>query len=77
LVVCYIYSYPIEQFSPAILCLTLFHYPLFKVLRPAQEYFTYLETSPLPVKGYKEKNKNGPMLGALGREGIFVVPRLL
>jgi hypothetical protein len=26
---------------------------LFTVLRPAQEYFTYMETSPLPVKGYK------------------------
>jgi hypothetical protein len=26
---------------------------LFMVLRPAQEYFTYMETSPLPVKGYK------------------------
>ena len=24
---------------------------LFRVLRPAQEYFTYMETSPLPVKG--------------------------
>jgi hypothetical protein len=23
------------------------------VLRPAQEYFTYMETSPLPVKGCK------------------------
>jgi hypothetical protein len=22
-------------------------------LRPAQEYFTYVETSPLPVKGWK------------------------
>jgi hypothetical protein len=26
---------------------------LFTVLRPAQESFTYLETSPLPVKGCK------------------------
>jgi hypothetical protein len=26
---------------------------LFIVLRPAQEYFTYMETSPLPVKGCK------------------------
>jgi hypothetical protein len=26
---------------------------LFTVLRPAQEYFTYMETSPLPVKGCK------------------------
>jgi hypothetical protein len=26
---------------------------LFTVLRPAQEFFTLMETSPLPVKGYK------------------------
>ena len=26
---------------------------LFVVLRPAQEFFTYMETSPLPVKGCK------------------------
>jgi hypothetical protein len=26
---------------------------LFTVLRPAQEFFTYMETSPLPVKGCK------------------------
>jgi hypothetical protein len=26
---------------------------LYIVLRPAQEYFTYMETSPLPVKGCK------------------------
>jgi hypothetical protein len=26
---------------------------LFTVLRPSQEYFTYMETSPLPVKGCK------------------------
>jgi hypothetical protein len=26
---------------------------LFTVLRPAQEYFTYMETLPLPVKGCK------------------------
>jgi hypothetical protein len=26
---------------------------LFTVLRPAQEFFTYMETSPLPVKGSK------------------------
>jgi hypothetical protein len=28
-------------------------YTVFTVLRPAQEYFTYMETSPLPVKGCK------------------------
>jgi hypothetical protein len=26
---------------------------LYTVLRPAQEFFTYIETSPLPVKGCK------------------------
>jgi hypothetical protein len=26
---------------------------LFTVLSPAQEFFTYMETSPLPVKGCK------------------------
>jgi hypothetical protein len=35
---------------------------LFTVLRPAQEYFTYMETSPLPVKGCKIR----PLLGAQG-----------
>jgi hypothetical protein len=35
---------------------------LFTVLRPAQEYFTYMETSPLPVK----EKKNMPMLCAQG-----------
>jgi hypothetical protein len=35
---------------------------LFIVLRPAQEYFTYMETSPLPVKDCKFK----PMLGTQG-----------
>jgi hypothetical protein len=41
---------------------------LFIVLRPAQEYFTYKETSPLPVKGCKIlaiAQRSGP----LGREG--------
>jgi hypothetical protein len=33
---------------------------LYIVLRPAQEYFTFMETSPLPVKGCKFR----PMLGA-------------
>jgi hypothetical protein len=35
---------------------------LFAVLRPAQEFFTYMETSPLPVKGCKFR----PMFGAQG-----------
>jgi hypothetical protein len=57
--------------------LTLFHYPLFTVLRPAQEYFTYLKTLPLPVKGYKKKIGLCSALGALEQGGIVVVPRLL
>jgi hypothetical protein len=41
---------------------------LFTVLRPAQEYFTYMETPPLPVKGcriwaYARRS------GLLSREG--------
>jgi hypothetical protein len=37
---------------------------LFIVLRPAQEYFTYIETSPLPVKGCKilaYTRRSGPL----------------
>jgi hypothetical protein len=40
---------------------------LFTVLRPAQEFFTYMETSPLPVKGCRilaYARRSGP----LGRE---------
>jgi hypothetical protein len=48
---------------------------LFTVLRPAQEYFTYMETSPLPVKGCKFWPK-------LGAQGLWagkdlIVPHLL
>jgi hypothetical protein len=51
-------------------------YIIFTVLRPAQEFLTYMETSPLPVKGCK---KFRPMLGAQAFEqgGIFIVPHLL
>jgi hypothetical protein len=41
---------------------------LFTVLRPTQEFFTYIETSPLPVKGLKiwaYARRSGP----LSREG--------
>jgi hypothetical protein len=41
---------------------------LFTVLRPAQEYFTYMETSPLPVKGCKILASAG-CSGPLSREG--------
>jgi hypothetical protein len=37
---------------------------LFMVLRPPQEYFTYMEMSPLPVKGYKiwaYARRSGPL----------------
>jgi hypothetical protein len=43
---------------------------LFTVLRSAQEYFTYIETSPLPVKGCKilaYARRSGP----LNREGFL------
>jgi hypothetical protein len=40
----------------------------FNVLRPAQEYFTYMETSPLPVKGCKIQ-AYGRRSGPLSREG--------
>jgi hypothetical protein len=39
---------------------------LFTVLRPAQEYFTFMETSPLPVKGCKIYARRP---GPLNREG--------
>jgi hypothetical protein len=37
---------------------------LFTVLRPAQEFFSYMETSPLPVKGckiYAYARRSGPL----------------
>jgi hypothetical protein len=42
----------------------------FTVLRPAQEYFTYMETSSMPVKGCK-------IQAFARRSGIFIVPHLL
>jgi hypothetical protein len=48
---------------------------LFTVLRLAQDYFTYMETSPLPVKGCKIKAY--AQLRALEQGGIFIVPHLL
>jgi hypothetical protein len=41
---------------------------LFTVLRPAQEFFTYMETSPMPVKGCKIW-AYAPRSGPLSREG--------
>jgi hypothetical protein len=35
---------------PTLVAFWLIHC-LFTVLRPAQDYFTYMETSPLPMKG--------------------------
>jgi hypothetical protein len=53
-------------------CIVIITYRLidwiFTVLRPAQEFFTYMETSPLPVKGCKilaYARRSGP----LSREG--------
>jgi hypothetical protein len=37
---------------------------IYTALRPAQEFFTYMETSPLPVKGYKIQafpRRSGPL----------------
>jgi hypothetical protein len=47
----------------------------FTVLRPAQEFFTYMETSPLPWRAAQFR----PMLGAPAFEqgGIFIMPHLL
>ena len=42
--------------------MTNLNYSLFGVFRPTQEFFTHLETSPLPVKGCKFL----PMLGTHG-----------
>jgi hypothetical protein len=41
---------------------------LFTVLRPAQEFFTYMETSSLLVKGCK--------IWTFEQGGIFIVPHL-
>jgi hypothetical protein len=46
------------------------------VLRPAQEYFTYVETSPLPVKGYKNLGLCSA-LRAFEQGEIFIVSHLL
>jgi hypothetical protein len=40
----------------------------FSVLRPSQEFFTYMETSPLSVKGFKIE-AYARHLGPLSREG--------
>jgi hypothetical protein len=49
---------------------------LFSVLRPAQEYFTYMETSPLQVKVCKLLGLYSA-LRAFEQGGIFIVPHLL
>ena len=48
---------------------------LFEVFRPTREFFTHMETSPLPVKGCKF----WPMLGTHGHwaGGFFSVPHLM
>jgi hypothetical protein len=49
---------------------------LFTVLRSDQEFFTYMESSSLPVKGCKISNARGS--GPLSMHGgIVIVPRLL
>ena len=44
---------------------------LFTVLRPTWEYFTHMETSPLPVKGSKFLKAYARHSGPLSREGSF------
>jgi hypothetical protein len=46
------------------------------VLRPAQEYFTSMETSLLPVKGCKIEAYCSALM-AIEQGGIFIVPHLL
>jgi hypothetical protein len=48
---------------------------LFIILRPAQEYFTYVETSPLPVK--LQNLGLCSALRAFEQGGILIVPHLL
>jgi hypothetical protein len=50
---------------------------LFTVLRPTQEYFTYMETSQLPWRATKFRPMLGPALRAFVQVGVFVVPYLL
>jgi hypothetical protein len=49
---------------------------LIAVLRPAQEYFTYRETSPLPVKGCKNVGLSSA-LSSFEQGGVFIVTHLL
>jgi uncharacterized membrane protein YgcG len=49
---------------------------LFIVLRPAQEYFTYMETSPFPGEGLQNLGLCSA-LRAIEQWGIFIVPHLL
>jgi hypothetical protein len=46
------------------------------VLRPAQEFFTYMETSPLPVKGLQNLGLCSA-IKAFEQGGIFIVTHLL
>jgi hypothetical protein len=46
------------------------------VLRPAQEFFTYTETSPLPVKGCKNLGLR-LALKAFEQGGTYLMPHLL
>jgi hypothetical protein len=46
-----------------------------RVLRPAQEFFTYMETSPLPGEGLQNLGLC-LALRAFEQDGIFIVPHL-
>ena len=56
-------------------CIVLFVLCLFGVYRPTQEFFTHLETSPLPVKGWIFYLCSA--LKAIEQRGFFSVPHLL
>jgi hypothetical protein len=46
------------------------------ILRLTQEYFTYMETSPLPVEGLLNLSICSALM-AFEQGGIFIVPHLL
>jgi hypothetical protein len=48
----------------------------FTVLRPAQDFFTYMKTSLLQVKGFK-KSGLCSALRAFAQGGFFIMPHLL
>jgi hypothetical protein len=67
--------FPIQLCLSFLSVATKYHiFWLFTILRPAQEYFTYMETSPLP--GLQNIGLCSA-LTAFEQRGIFIVPHLL